>query len=35
MMIRNKDGEETYGNLTEAKALEIINGFKMKMEQGA
>jgi NADH:ubiquinone oxidoreductase subunit E len=35
MMIQNKDGEETYGNLTEAKALDIINGFKMKMEQGA
>ncbi|MGI6731406.1 MAG: NAD(P)H-dependent oxidoreductase subunit E [Anaerovoracaceae bacterium] len=32
MMIQNKHGEETYGNLTEAKTLEIINKIKTQSE---
>lgn len=35
MMIQNKDGEETYGNLTEEKVLEIIGRIKEETEQEA
>lgn len=35
MMIQNKDGEETYGNLTQEKVLEIISGIKEEAEKEA
>jgi len=35
MMVKTEDGEETYGNLTPEKAVEIINNIREKEEGGA